>query len=73
MTQVVEYLPNKCEVLSSNPSTEKKKKKESLLGRKDFWKRLPPSWELQEENIPSVPLDVTGCKARTAVASYDNA
>jgi hypothetical protein len=27
MTQVVEHLPNKCEALSSNPSTRKKKKK----------------------------------------------
>jgi hypothetical protein len=26
MTQVVEHLPNKCEALSSNPSTRKKKR-----------------------------------------------
>jgi hypothetical protein len=28
MAQVVEHLPSKSEVLSSNPSTEKKRKKE---------------------------------------------
>jgi hypothetical protein len=42
MAQVVEHLSNKCEALSSNPSTEKKKQnpkkqknKGSLSGEKD--------------------------------------
>jgi hypothetical protein len=37
--QVVEYLPSKCEALSSNPSTTKKKKKKKIVpgsGTKHF-------------------------------------
>jgi hypothetical protein len=32
MAQVIKYLPSKCETLSSNPSTTKKKKAKNLKG-----------------------------------------
>jgi hypothetical protein len=41
MAQAVECLPSKCEVLSSNPSTEKKKKKYEKEKKKYLhWPRL---------------------------------
>jgi hypothetical protein len=40
MAQMVEYLPSKCEALSSNFSTEKRKKKAKLFCRTIYRRKL---------------------------------
>jgi hypothetical protein len=40
MVQVVEHLPGKCKAQSSNPRTEKKRRKMTLMGNQDVHQRM---------------------------------